>query len=102
MSNKRKPGALFYFEEWNNIITSFTNEEIGRITKCALLFAQGVDISKEISNLTPKLRSVWPFLSNSLSRGDRSYSETMVKKAWGGYKTSHHIIGNIGEETFIV
>lgn len=100
---KKKPGVILYFDEWNTIINKYSYAEIGNLTKCAFLYAQKQDITEDFSNLSSELQVIWLFICNAIIRSDISYSETIVKRAWGGYKKNHNLsdTAEIGGTSFI-
>lgn len=100
---KKKPGVILYFDEWNMIINKYSYAEIGNLAKCAFLYAQREDITNDFNNLSSELQGIWMFICNALIRSDISYSETIVKRAWGGYKKNHNLSDTveIGSTSFI-
>ena len=100
---KEKPGALFFFDEWNDVIASYPYEEVGKLTHCALLYAQGKDNTDVLNSLCPQLQGVWGFIARGLERTGRKYKERLVITAWGGYKKNHNIPKDIevGSDSFL-
>ena len=103
MSKKKKPGALFFFDDWNTVIATASYEEIGKLTHCALLYAQGLDNTDVLNSLCPELQGIWIFIAKGLDRTGISYREKIVRTAWGGYKKNHESSkeAELGSKEFI-